>query len=133
MAARKKVQTEPVSTLAGLAEREYATTKIVGSDGKTRHSKSNDDAVARAMLIFTAGGGDIAKVIKANGLSDKYDPAKYDNQGLLRMSVGNSLRALVRGGTPVTVGDITVKTLEQRIALPESVEKEKKARAKKAA
>lgn len=122
-----------VSTLASLAERDYTKTRVVGHDGRIRHSKSNDDAVARAMLVFTAGGGDIAKVIKANGLGDKYKPEQHDNQGLLRMMVGNSLRALVRAGTPVVIGDVTVKTLEQRVAVPDAVDKTKKARRKKAA
>lgn len=116
-------------TLAGLAERDYKKTRIVGGDGRVRHSKSNDDAVARAMLVFMAGGGNIARVIKDNKLTDKYDPAQYDNQGLLRMSVGNSLRALVRAGTPVVIGDLTVKTLEQRVAVPEAVEKKTRKKA----
>lgn len=131
MAARKKK--EATGGIVDTSKYNYDRTSIVGADGKTRHSASNGDAIAKAMLVFIAGGGDIAKVIKANGLGDKYDVAKYDNMGLLRMSVGNSLRGLVRNGTPVTIGDIVVKTLEQRVAVPESVEKDKKPRAKKAA
>lgn len=95
----------------------YEKTRVVGKDGKTKSSVGNGDAVQRALLKFTAAGGDIGKVIRANKLPQ--DPAQYDNQGLLRMSVGNSLRARVKKGEHVIIGDVTVKSLEQRVALDE--------------
>lgn len=107
---------------------DYGVTRVEGKGGKTVRSIGNGDAVQRALLKFYAAGKDIGQVIRANKL--KQDPAQYDNAGLLRMSVGNSLRALVRNGTHVTIGDVTVKSLEQRVALDEVKDPgEKKARA----
>lgn len=116
---------ENTSTLDALKNYDYERTSIRGKDGKVRHSASNGDALAKAMLIYTASDGDIGKLIKANGLQDKFDPSKWDNLGLLRMGVGNSLRALVRNGTPVVVGGITVKALDQKVVVPESLAAEK--------
>lgn len=67
------------------------------------------------MLLFTAGGGDIARVIRDNKLEMK---TKGRNAGLLRMSVGVALRGLINNGTPVKVGSLTVKTLKQPIVMP---------------
>jgi hypothetical protein len=101
----------------------YETTKIRGADGKLRHSRGNQDAIAKAMLVFVAAGGDIKKVVKANGLTKKMEGRDGLNAGLYRMNVGVQLRKLVRDGTPVVIGDITVKSLEQYIKVPEAVEK----------
>lgn len=105
-----------------MSGRDYKRSRVVGADGKVRHSASNDDAVARAMLTFVAGGGDFDKVIAQNKLGDKYPKGAkgFGNPGLFRMSLGGTLRALVRAGTPVKIGSIEVKTLEQRIADPAS-------------
>lgn len=111
----------------------YDTTKIRGADGKVRHSKNNGDAVANAMLVFIAGGGDIKKVVKANGLTKKMEGRDGLNAGLYRMNVGVQLRKLVRDGTPVVIGDITVKKLDQAVKVPEAMEKPAKAPRKKAA
>ncbi len=62
-------------------------------------------------------------MIAANGLKVK----KGGNDGLVRMAVGNALRGLVRNGTPVRIGKLTVKTLKQPVALPK-VEAAKTAR-----
>lgn len=129
MATKTKVPSPSDS----LANYEYNTLSTKDHTGKTRHSKGNGDAVQRALLVYVAGGGDLAKVVKVNGLQDKLDPAKYDNTGLFRMALGNSLRGLVRAGTAVTIGDLVVKSLDQRVAVPEAVAKDKKVRAKKAA
>lgn len=134
MAPRKKTDTP--SPTDSLSQYNYATLTTKDKDGKTRHSKGNGDAVQKALLVYVAAGGDLAKVVKANGLQDKLDQAKYDNMGLFRMSLGNSLRGLVRNGTHVTIGDVVVKSLDQRVAVPEAVAvapKDKKTRAKKAA
>lgn len=130
MAPRKKQK--EAGSLDAIKNYDYQRTKIVDKDGKTRHSASNGDAVAKAMLIYTAAGGDLTALIKKNGLGDRLDPSKWDNQGLFRMALGNSLRALVRAGTPVTIGDVEVKTLAQRVAVPEVVEKKARARKKAA-
>jgi len=112
----------------------YETTKIRGVDGKIRHSRGNQDAIAKALLVFIAGGGDIKKVIKANGLSDRMKGREGMNAGLFRMTASVMLRKLVRDGTPVEIGDITVKKLDQVVKVPAEVEKPaRKARVAKAA
>lgn len=116
---------------------DYATTKVTGKDGKTISSTGNGDAIQRAFLRFKAAGKDIMQVVRANKLTDKFNPAQYDNAGRFRMSVGNTLRAMVRAGETVTIGDTVVKSLDQKVALPELADapasKPKKAAAKKAA
>lgn len=135
MVARKAKADTP-SPSDSLSAYDYKTLTTRDKDGRTRSSKGNGDAVQKALLVYVAAGGDLVKVVKANGLQDRLDPAKYDNQGLFRMSLGNSLRGLVRNGTHVTIGDVVVKSLDQRVAVPEApaaAAKDKKARAKKAA
>lgn len=119
-----------------MSERGYRRVRVVGADGASRHSTHNDDAVARAMLTFSAGGGDWDKVIKDNKLGDKYPKGAkgYKNPGLFRMTLGGTLRSLVRAGTPVKIGNIVVKTLEQRVADPATpTSPERKPRKRKAA
>jgi hypothetical protein len=119
-------------TFNALKERGYARTKIIGSDGKARHSASNGDALARALLIYVAGGGDLTKLAKVNGLQDRISVETLSNQGLARMTLGNMLRALVKRGEPVTVGDLTVKSLDQKVMLPTTVNKVKGSKVRKA-
>lgn len=101
----------------------YEKTKVRGADGKLKHSVSNGDAVAKAMTVLVATAKDLrvalGKVVKENKLGAKLNIDQYDNLGLFRMSLGNSLRGLVRNGTPVVIGDVTVKTLEQNVKVPE--------------
>lgn len=111
---------------------EYGATKLRDKDGKVRTSRSNGDAVANAMFLFSAGGGDIEQVIKANKLDDKMKPHAKKQPGLRRMTLGVMLRALVRNGTPVKIGRITVEKLNQKVEMPK-VEKIERAPAKKAA
>lgn len=102
---------------------DYEKTRVRGVDGKIKHSVSNGDAVAKAMTVLVATAKDLraalGKVVKENKLGDKLQIDQYDNLGLFRMSLGNCLRGLVRNGTPVTIGDNTVKTLEQNVKVPE--------------
>lgn len=104
------------------AEYEYDSTKIRGKDGKVRTSRGNGDAVAKAMLLFTAGGGDITTVINANKLQDKMAPHMKKKgpkaPGLQRMTLGVMLRALVRNGTPVKIGKEVIEKLTQKVDLP---------------
>lgn len=108
--ARKKATTTIDASKYG-----YKASKTTDKAGKVVRSVGNGDAVQKAMTVFRASGKDIGQVIRANKLPQ--DPKQYDNHGLLRMAVGNSLRAKVRAGEPVTIGDITVKTLSQRVSL----------------
>lgn len=114
--AKRKAETASID----MSDRDYRRVRVIGKDGRTRHSASNDDAVARAMLTFVAGGGDLDKLVKANKLIEKYPggSAGYKNPGLFRMSLGGTLRALVRNGTPVQIGSVTIKSLDQRVADP---------------
>lgn len=116
----------------------YEKTRVRGVDGKVKHSVSNGDAVAKAMTVLVATAKDLrvalGKAVKENKLGDKLNIDQYDNLGLFRMSLGNCLRGLVRNGTPVIIGDVTVKTLEQNVKVPEVKDIEaaapKKAKAK---
>lgn len=121
------------------AEYEYDTTKIRGKDGKVRSSRGNGDAVARAMLLFTSGGGDITTVINANKLQERMAPHMKKKgskaPGLQRMTLGVMLRALVRNGTPVKIGKELIEKLNQKVDLPKVEAKAapaKKAKAKAA-
>lgn len=102
---------------------QYDRIKIAGADGKVRHSASNNDAVARALLVHLAGGADIMKVVRANKLQDKMKEHEGKNAGLFRMILGHALRGLVRNGTPVEIGAIMVKKLDQKVAVPEVKDK----------
>ena len=94
----------------------YDRVRFKDSEGKVRHSASNGDAVAKAMLGLTAD--QIQEAIRVNGLADKL--GSYKNAGLLRMAVGNALRALVRKGQSVTVGAHVIKKLDQRVVIDEA-------------
>lgn len=107
-------------TVIDASDYDYKVTKFRNKDGKVRSSRGKDDAVARAMLAHAATGKDFMQVVRANKLTDKFD-GKATNPGLFRMALGNSLRGLVNNGTPVIIGDVTVKTLSQRVAGPEPV------------
>lgn len=125
-------KTKPASIAA---EYEYATSKIRGKDGKVRSSRGNGDAVARAMLVFTAAGGEITTVINANKLQDKMAPHMKKKgpkaPGLQRMTLGVMLRALVRNGTPVKIGKETIEKLSQKVDVPKVEKAERTAKAAK--
>lgn len=108
---------------------DYDKIKVRAKDGTLVTSSGTADAVARAMLLHLAvNGGTVNQVIAANGLKVKKGP----NEGLVRMAVGNALRGLVRNGTAVKIGAVTVKTLKQVVALPKVEAKATKpAKAKK--
>lgn len=108
---------------------DYKTTAVRDArTGKMRYSQSNGDAIARALLLHLAGKGTIEQVVRANKLVVK----DGGNAGLYRMSVGVALRGLVRNGTPVRIGAVTVKTLKQPVALPKVEAKAAPKKVKKA-
>lgn len=117
----------------------YERISILGKDGTVKHSSGNGDAVAVALLIAMHGQGlDIGKIIKANstkdnGLAEKYVPEQWDNAGMLRMNVGGTLRAMVRKGEEVVIGDITVKKLDQKVTIPADMRPKAKKAEKEAA
>lgn len=102
---------------------DYPRVKVRGADGKPRYSTGRGDAIFRAFLVLASKskdiGTDLAKVVKANKLNDRIDPASFTNIGQFRMSLGNMLRGLVRKGTPVTIGALTVSSLDQKVDVPE--------------
>lgn len=102
------------------AKYDYDRIKVRDKSGKLRYSAGNGDAVAKAMLLHKASGGSLAGVIRDNGLTAKFKGRDASNEGLMRMSVGVALRALVRHGTPIKIGHLTVKSLKQTIALPKA-------------
>lgn len=114
--ARKAKKVKESASVIG--DREYATTRIRGADGKVRSSRGNGDAVAKALLLFTAAGGDIKDVVTRNKLDDKMKPHMKKQEGLRRMTLGVMLRALVRNGTPVRIGKVTVEKLSQKVEMP---------------
>lgn len=101
-----------------IGDHEYDVTRIRDKDGKLRSSRGNGDAVANAMLIHKAGGGEIDAIIRANKLTDRMKPHAKKQDGLKRMTLGVMLRGLVNNGTPVKIGSVVVKSLKQRVALP---------------
>ncbi len=123
------VKTKKKSEGSVIGDREYKATKIRNADGSVRTSRGNGDAIAKAMLLFTAKGGDIATVVTRNKLDDKMKPHMKKQEGLRRMTLGVMLRALVRAGTPVYIGSTKITDLKQAVELP----KVEKAAAKKAA
>lgn len=108
---------KPKKTSIG-AEYRYEVLKIRGKDGKIRTSRGNADAVAKALLLHIANGGELAQVVHANKLDDRMKPHAKKAPGLARMILGVMLRALVRNGTPVKVGKVTVEKLTQKVELP---------------
>ena len=103
---------EEVSSHASFTARDYPAIPYLDAEGKLSHSKGNGDAIHVAMI--NADVGDLKKVAKAYG----FDWDKYSNFGLARASLGNALRARVKGGEAVTVNGITVKKLDQKVINP---------------
>lgn len=118
MAPRKKKSKADAAPPMSIDPKRYDAVKLRGADGRLRLSRGNGDAVATAMLGLDHDA--LVKVMRANGLADKL--GAYANPavaGRFRMLLGNSLRALVRKGTPVDVAGTEVRTLKQRVGLPE--------------
>ena len=92
----------------------YSKLRIRDRNGDIQYSAGNGDAIAKAMLIFTAAGGKVKDVAKANELSVK----NGGNHGIYRMAVGVALRGKVRNGESVRIGAITVSRLSQHVKLP---------------
>lgn len=114
MAKRAKKASGTVIDTSGY---DYTTTRIRNEKtGKIIYSTGKGDAVAKAMLLHRAAGGTTEQIVKANKLKLE---AGNRSPGLFRMSVAGTLRAKVRAGEHMTIGDVVVKSLEQRIAMPE--------------
>lgn len=116
---------------------DYGVIKIRDKEtGKIRTSRGNGDAIHKAMALFLANGGSPTDLAKANELKVK----KGGNEGMFRMNLGVALRGLVRNGTKVKIGSVSVSDLKQKVDLPKvepltrakPAKKAKKAKAKRA-
>lgn len=95
----------------------YGRTKVRDKAGKVRHSATNGDAVAKAMMGLTVP--QVVDVMNANGLQRFAAYATEKNPGQFRMTIGNSLRGMVRKGTAVTIGPHRIEKLDQNIPVSE--------------
>jgi len=105
-------------TASVIGDRVYESTRIRDKSGKLRTSRGNGDAVARAMLLHKSKGGELDAIINANKLQERMKKHAKMQDGLRRMTLGVMLRALVRNGTPVKIGGVTVEKLTQKVELP---------------
>ncbi len=106
--AKKKVEDKNKSSIVNHERYHYKRTRIKSPDGAVKTVVSNGDAVARAMSYLSTD--DLPKLARAQQV--KLSTAK--NAGVRKMALANSLRALVRGGAPVKIGEYVVKTLDQK-------------------
>lgn len=95
--AKKKADTASV-----ISKEKAATYKV--SDVKTasgkRKSVDNDDKVAKALRGKSVD--DLAKIASKNKLGDRFKTWRGNlNEGMVRMAIGNALRAMVRHKEPV--------------------------------
>lgn len=107
----------------------YARTKFIGPDGKARYSAGNGDAVAKALLGVT--GAKFDKVVRDAGLKDLAAKHSDKNPGQFRMVIGNALRAIIRKGGSVVIGDNTITSLGQAIKQAEPPAPKKARKSKK--
>lgn len=88
---------------------DYRKTKVVGADGKLRTRTGNGDAVSTELSrALQEDGFTVEKIAKATKLD-----VKGSNPGQIRMNLGNMLRARVRKGEPMQIGNVLVKKLDQ--------------------
>lgn len=118
MAPRKSKKAVAATPDIDMSGRDYKKMKVRDADGKLKHTANNGDAVAKAMLAYTSAGGDLKALADKNGLTDKFKGLTGGNPGLVRMSLGVMLRAMVRRGEPVKIGKITVEKLTQKVEIP---------------
>lgn len=130
----KRKKAAAAETLAvGIDHSKYERTRFTDpKTGRARSSVSNGDAVARAMMHLV-GEDAIDTCARRNKLKDEVADKKFPNPGMKRMALGNRLRAMVRKGEAVTIGAHEVKTLLQRVPLPEGGEAKAKPAKKVAA
>jgi len=92
----------------------YEVTRVRGADGRMKASRTNGDAVARAMLGMSPQ--QVEEVIAQNGLSDKLGRhIGVRTPGQLRMLAGNALRHMLKQGSSIVIGDNTIKRLDQEV------------------
>lgn len=112
-----KKKSEPAATGERMIDpSQYNTvTYVCPETGKTKTSRGSGDAVSLALL--TVKKSDYDDVAKANDVFDKFNK-EYPNTGQMTMALSNMLRAKVKRGEPVKIGEHNVKKLDQQIKLP---------------
>lgn len=102
----------------------YPTIKTRGADGKAAYVRGVDDAVTRAMALHSiVNGKDLGEIAVANNM----EMGEYSNMGQFRMALGNKLRAALKRGEAVIIGDFTINALDNVIELPEPLEPQPRA------
>lgn len=86
---------------------EAVTREVEG--GKKRKSYDNADNVAKALRNKT--DAEVEKIAKDNELGDKFKSLSHLNPGMRRMSIGNTLRGIIRKGGKVKVDNKNVASL----------------------
>ena len=127
--AAAKAPAKVVAEKAGglIDQSRYESTKFTDpATGKSKTSKGTGDAIAIAMLHIGTNDSALKAVAKANGFGD-FDPSKYPNNGMARMTLGNKLRARViriekgsKDDEPVEIGEFTIKRRDQKVPLPKA-------------
>ena len=108
------------ATVIDVSDRDYKVTRIRGKDGRIRHSRSNGDAVAMAMLGMSHEA--LGKVMKANGLDRLKPYLDSKNPGHFRMILGQALRGMVRRDEEVIIGRNSITKLTQKVDVSKIVE-----------
>jgi len=117
MAKAASKKSEPTVTGERMIDpSQYNTVTYVDPEtGKTKTSRGSCDAVALALLLVKKS--DYDNVAKDNDVFEKFNKT-YPNTGQMTMALSNMLRAKVKRGEPVKIGEHTVKKLDQVIKLP---------------
>lgn len=76
----------------------YNTSTVDTGNGK-RKAVDNGDALSDALRALDRKG--ISEVLRLNGLGDRVEKHAHLNNGMFRMISGQSLRALLKKGTPI--------------------------------
>ena|SRR5258708_7068031 len=113
--AAKKSNPEPNAERMIDPSRYNTVTYVDPETGKTKTSRGTGDAVALALL--TVAKRDYDDVAKANDLFEKFNK-EYPNTGQMTMALSNMLRAKVKRGESVKIGEHTIKKLDQVVKLP---------------
>lgn len=109
MAGKAKKPTKGDKSVVNHDKYAYTRTRMKSETGAVKVVVSNGDAIARALSYLSTK--ELDGLVKQHGLPK---PKASLNAGLRKMSIANSLRALVRGGVPTKIGSHIVRSLDQR-------------------
>lgn len=101
----------------------YDRVKVRGPDGVARYTAGTKDAIAKS--LFGISKKNLLEIAKSNGLKlDAHYKAR--NDGHFRMIVGQALRSVIHKGGKVTIGDVVIVQLDQKVSWPKGFAEEKK-------